>query len=252
MQINIDDYKKYMLTNENLTRIRNVGLSFTGNSTMDKRAKQEEKEKEKEKERVKEKERERKSKKVGNNFLFDDILFSCMINILNLNFDYELENRFKIEKDFKINAIAKLRDIKPKLKAMKLKLNCIENELLNEKKIGLKTLIALCLLYNKNLMYICKNKYFEIINDGESKMNIIIKDNNNFELLENYEGDKMQYYRENYFQVENIEKPLKAVSGYTKDELKTIYEKLQIKDVNIKFNKKEIYQKISENINFFF
>ena len=54
-------------------------------------------------------------------------------------------------------------------KAMKLKLNCIENELLNEKKIGLKTLIALCLLYNKNLMYICKNKYFEIINDEYRK-----------------------------------------------------------------------------------
>ena len=247
MQINIDDYKKYMLTNENLTRIRNIDLSFTGNSSMDKKAKSEEFKSEEFKER-----KSKRSEKVGNNFLFDDTLFSCMINILNLNFDYELENRFKIEKDFKINAIAKLREIKHKLKAMKLKLNCIENELLNEKKIGLKTLIALCLLYNKNLMYICKNKYFEIINDGESKMNIIIKDNNNFELLENYEGDKMQYYRENYFQIENIEKPLKAVSGYTKDELKTIYEKLQIKDANIKFNKKEIYQKISENINFFF
>ena len=178
MQINIDDYKKYMLTNENLTRIRNIDLSFTGNSSMDKKAKSEEFKSEEFKER-----KSKRSEKVGNNFLFDDTLFSCMINILNLNFDYELENRFKIEKDFKINAIAKLREIKHKLKAMKLKLNCIENELLNEKKIGLKTLIALCLLYNKNLMYICKNKYFEIINDGESKMNIIIKNNNNFELL---------------------------------------------------------------------
>tara|TARA_Y100000816_G_C26091664_1_gene576983 strand:+ start:714 stop:1430 length:717 start_codon:yes stop_codon:yes gene_type:complete len=238
MNLNLEDFKKYMLTNENLNKLRNIDF----NNKNDEKFPSDNK-----KDKVKDINKEKNS-----NFLFEDILFSCFFNILNENFDYELKNRFKLENEFKIDAISKLRDIKPKLKAIKLGLNSIENELLNEKKIGLKTLIALCLLYNKNLLYVCKNKYYEIINDNESKINLIVKENNNYELLENYENHIIQHYRDNYFQIENIEKPLKAISSYKKEELELICKKLQIRDTTNKSNKKEIYQKISENINLFF
>ena len=233
MSLNFEDFKKYMLTNENLIKLRNIDFNNKND--------------------------ESKKDKVKNNtlvktsnFIFEDILFSLFFNILNNNFDYQLKNRFKLENDFKIDAISKLRDIKPKLKAIKLGLNSIENELLNEKKISLKTLIALCLLYNKNLIYVCKNKYYQIINDNESKINIIVKENNNYELLENYENHTIKNYRDNYFQIENIEKPLKAISSYKREELELICKKLQIRDITNKSNKKDMYQKISENINLFF
>lgn len=238
MALNLEDFKKYMLNNENLIKLRNLDFNNKNHEKFPS-------------ENIKNKVKNNNIEK-SKNFLFEDILFSCFFNILNQNFDYELKNRFKLENEFKINAISKLRDIKPKLKAIKLGLNSIENELLNEKSISLKTLIALCLLYNKNLMYVCKNKYYEIVNDNENKINLIIKENNNYELLENYENHIIQHYRDNYFQIENIEKPLKALTSYKKEELELICKKLQIKDITNKSNKKEMYQKISENINLFF
>jgi len=238
MEVNSENLKKYMLLNEKLVTNINNDSNIINEIPIKNLDKKNEKKNEK--------------KKEISNLLFEDELFSYFIKILDIKFDFILENRFKFEKDFKIEAISKFREIKSKLKAMKLKLNCIENDLLNEKKISIKTLIALCLLYNKNLMYICKNKYYEIVNNSESVMNVIIKEDNNYKLLENDENINFDYYRENYYRIENIEKPLKAISGYTKDELKLIYEKLQIKDIDIRSNKKEVYQRISENINFFF
>ena len=67
-----------------------------------------------------------------------DTLFWCFYIILNGEHSYALDNSFKKEKEFKIECIEKLRKIKSELKAFKLRLNEIENELLNEKKITIK------------------------------------------------------------------------------------------------------------------
>ena len=58
----------------------------------------------------------------------------------------------------------------------------------------------------------------------------------------------INYYRENFWCIENISKPLKAITAYTKDELIIIVQKLEIKDISTKKTKKEMYEKIIQNI----
>ena len=162
--------------------------------------------------------------------------------------EYEIDNSFKREKEFKIESIEKLRSIKSELKALKLRLNAIENDLLNENKISIKSLVALCLLYKKNIMYVWNRKYFEIINNADEIINIIINDNGEDKISDDISSTKINYYKDNYWQIVNIEKPLKAATTYTKDELFNITQKLDIKEITIKKTKKEMYEKILEKL----
>ena len=187
-------------------------------------------------------------KKESNGSPFKDTLFWCFFTILKGDQEYELNHSFKREKEFKIESIEKMRTIKSELKAFKLRLNEIENELLNEKKITIKSLVALCLLYKINIMYVWNRKYFEITNNADEKMNIIINEKNEDKIADNISSTMINYYRENFWCIENISKPLKAITAYTKDELIIIVQKLEIKDISTKKTKKEMYEKIIQNI----
>ena len=57
-------------------------------------------------------------------------------------------------------------------------------------------------------------------------------------------NEKVNYYKENYLQIENIAKPLKAVTSYSKDELLIMAKKLDIKSIDGKKTKKDLYQMI--------
>ena len=156
-----------------------------------------------------------------------------------------MKNSFQTEKEFKINSIEKLREIKPQLKALKLKINDTENELLNSKKITIKGLVALCLLYKKNLFYVWNRKYYEMINDADQPINVIHCVNNDY--LYDVDDNKMEFYRENYWNVQNVDKPIKGMTGYSKEELLEIALKLDIQDMKKK-TKKEIYERILEKV----
>ena len=173
-----------------------------------------------------------------------DSLFWCFFIILKGEQEYEINHSFQREKEFKIESIEKLRAIKSELKAFKLRLTEIENELLYEKKITIKTLVALCLLHKTNIMYIWKRNYFEIINNPDKTLNIIMNEKGENIISEDTNPEKIQYYREKYWCIENINKPLKAITSYTRDELITIVDKLEIKDISAKKTKKEMYEKI--------
>ena len=59
---------------------------------------------------------------------------------------------------------------------------------------------------------------------------------------------KIEYYRNNYWNIINIDKPLKGITSYTKDNLFTIINKLDIRDMTLKNTKNELYQKILEKL----
>jgi hypothetical protein len=175
-----------------------------------------------------------------------DKLFWCFYKIKNEYWD-EKES-FKIEKEFKIECIEKLRKNKNELKPYKLTLHSIENDLLNERKISVKCLIALCVLHKINLLYIFDNKYYELSNDSlDNTKNIFVINNiNNNDSLLLIKKD-LDYYRNNFYCIDNINKPLKAISGYNVKELELIAKKLQIMESSIgNKNKKDLYQIISE------
>ena len=178
-----------------------------------------------------------------------DTLFWKFYIILYGEHEYEMNNSFKTEKEFKIACVEQLRFLKSELKAMKLRISEIEDELANQKKITKKGLVALCLLYKVNILYVWNRKYFEIINDNTKEVHVINNDGdgNNPKIVE-LTPIQIEVYRETYWCIENIEKPLKAVTSYSKDELMAIIVKLDAKDLTLKNTKKDMYQRILENL----
>ena len=234
--LRIEDYKKYMLTEDNINK--NYCNFLHNNENM--------KNYNKKNEKYNIKDNNFKEKMEYYIPYSNDRLFWCFYKIINEFWD-ENEN-FRIEKEFKIECIEKLRKNKNDLKPHKLTLSTIENDLLNERKISLKTLIALCILYKINLIYTFDNKYYELNNDTLDNTNNIylISNVNNKDSLSLMKKD-LDYYRNNYYCIENINRPLKAISGYTIKELELMAKKLQIMEADIKNkNKKDLYQKISE------
>ena len=229
--LQIEDYKKYMLTEDNINK--NYCNFLHNNENMKNYNKKNEKYN---------KDNFFREKKEYYVPYSNDKLFWCFYKIINESWD-ENEN-FRIEKEFKIDCIEKLRKNKNYLKPYKLTLSTIENDLLNERKITLKTLVALCILYKINLIYTFNNKYYELNNDSLDNTNDIylISNVNDKDSLLIIKKD-LDYYRNNYYCIENINKPLKAISGYTIKELELMAKKLQILEDDIK-NKKDLYQKI--------
>ena len=171
-----------------------------------------------------------------------DQLFWIIYKIVEGEEKYEFNCNFRTEKEFKIKCIEDLRLIKTKLKTFKLRLNEIEDQLLNHKKIGLEAFFALSLLFSLNIFYIWSNKYFEFNCSETSDIYIINNCNNNITIEDN--SNKIEFYRENLFYVENLNKPLKSITSYSKDDLLNIAKKLKIDNIATKITKKDIYEKI--------
>lgn len=244
----MEEYKKYMLINENIVKIQHLTNRENCNYQENLSTRQNYKNKDISKNVSKNLTKnltKNVSKNVNNNIIFDkdsDQLFWCFYIILYGEFQYEINNSFQTEKKFKIDSITSLKNIKSTLKNNRLRFTIIENELLNEKFLSIRSIIALSLLHNKNIMYISNNIYYEIINNSDDKLYMIYREGKNYKLNEN--SKDAQFYRENYFKIDNIDKPIKAITGYTKEELQLICKKLQINDIDNKSVKKDLYEKI--------
>jgi hypothetical protein len=181
--------------------------------------------------------------KMNNNI---DQLFWIIYKLVEGEEKYELNCNFRTEKDFKIKCIEDLRLIKSKLKTFKLRLNEVEDQLLNHKKINLEAFFALSLLFSLNIFYVWSNKFFEFNCSGTSKIYVINNCNNNISIEDN--SNKIDFYKENLFYIENLNKPLKSITSYSKDELLNIAKKLNIDNIATKITKKDIYEKILTKI----
>jgi len=181
-------------------------------------------------------------KKHKTNINNNDQLLWIIYKIVEGDYMYETNCNFKTEKDFKIKSIEKLRLIKQKLKTYKLGINRVEDQLLNSKKINMEAFFALSLLYNLNFFYVWNNKYFEFVCSDNSDIYIINNVNDNIIIEDN--NSKLEYYKENLFNIENLSKPLKSITSYTKDDLLVIAKKLGIDNIPSKITKKDIYEKI--------
>lgn len=208
--------EKYMLTNENIIKLLPNINSKNNNRQSNKQP----------------------LNKITNN---SDELFWTIYKIVEGEYKYETNCNFKTEKDFKIKCIEDLRLIKTKLKTYKLCLNRVEDQLLNHKKINLETFFALSLLFSLNIFYVWNNKFFEFNCNENTDIIVIYNNNNNITIIDN---SKIEFYRNNLFYVENLNKPLKSVTSYSKDELIDIAKKLNIENIPSKITKKDIYEKI--------
>jgi hypothetical protein len=151
-----------------------------------------------------------------------------------------------IERKIKIEYIERFRESKQVLKTYKTApLTHLENVLLNEKQIDIKTLIALCVIEGISFMYIYKNTYFEMNTDADesTQINAIVR----MDMPTKY-GYKIiqdaKPIRESFYKIDNMNKPLKSMSAYKLDELVMFCNKLGMTSGNDgkKTNKKCLYE----------
>jgi hypothetical protein len=193
------------------------------------------KNKNKQKDKNPEKERKKeKDAKIINNFFYptqNDSLFWCFYIIKNGITSYEIEPaNFVKEKTEKIKYIDMIRQDKKILKEHKIKpVSEIEDYLANKDKIDLKTFIALCILEKINIIIINKKTIFEITMNETNIVHIIHQqDYFRFNIELNVTEEGLTNYRNNYFKIHQIDKPLLSVSSYKLSELTDFCNKLLI------------------------
>ena len=172
-----------------------------------------------------------------------DQLFWCFYVILHGQIEYDmLTNFFTLEKETKYKWIEVFRGRKELFKPIKVSRNVVEDELANAKTITMASIKALCHLNDVNIFYIDEKKYYEIMTNSEKPIYLIEKVEGRFGLKQKIPIEKVEYYREHYWKLENLDKPLKAVSSYKASELKDICKRLHIESLNL--TKPKMYEKI--------
>ncbi len=195
-----------------------------------------------------------------------DMLFWIIYVMKNGLEEYDaLENiNIVTEKKLKIEYVELLRKKKTIIKGYKIApLSYIENQLVNEKKIDLKTFLALCVIEELNIIYAHKKTYFEFnkfVEDdnkfeeecAENKINVVVRTDEGGEAKYGYylnvNNTKINEYRDKYYKMENIDKPIKVFSSYKLGDLTELCNKLAIDTVNPLTNKKKTKQELYESI----
>jgi hypothetical protein len=181
-----------------------------------------------------------------------DKLFWCFFVLLNGMEDYELNksSSFEKEKSMKISAIETLKNYKDKLKSYKISFVDAQEDLVNNPIISTIGLQLLCMIYNMNILYVKNRIYYEIYNDYSKPLNVIINIDGHVYIPDNINENKINEYKNNYFKIENIYKPINSISSYSLVELQDIAIKLNI-PIELdkkKLLKKDLYENIVRNL----
>ena len=234
------DLDKYMLTTENVIRISNIKSTFT----FDKK--------------LLNKSTTITSKKepIKRSTIFypkqHDLLFWCFYIIYKGDEWYQqnINHIFRTEKDMKIRTIEILAEKKELMKTNKLKRIEVENELLNEKKITVKGLKALCLAYDVSICLVKGRVFYDFDFNEKNERGIIIQNDK----IGVCNDDTIPYYNKivgSHYKITNATKPINAISGYTLGELQDICIQLHlpiINNIGIKLNKKDLYMSIQSQL----
>ena len=184
-----------------------------------------------------------------------DKLFWCYFIAKNGMFEYEILNHstFVAEKRCKIELVEKIRNNKDILKIHKWKLTQLEENLVSNKAMSLKTFMACCLLDDLNIIV---KKNMCVYNQNYNKKtdpNIICLEDGGFSIYQYDDGKKIvaeRFLEENYI-IENINKAIYPIANYKIGELQEICGKLKInikKPDGKKFKKTELYEMIKSKI----
>jgi hypothetical protein len=179
-----------------------------------------------------------------------DTLFWCFYLMKHGDAKYEMLEHKNIltEKNIKIEYVEKIRKEKQTVKTYKFAtLTHIENNLANENQLDVKTFLTLCAIENLNILFVKNKTYYELLMNDSNELHTV-------HLLQNYKyGHEInpagaEQIKTTLYKLDNIDKPIKSMSGYKLSELVEICEKLAIdivnKDTNKSKNKKELYEAI--------
>ena len=240
---NIDSLSTYMLNLKNLNKIIKNGASYdnirkvSGKNTRSRTDMTATTNKE-------------ESSSKGDTFFPDvhDSLFWSFYIMKNGQEAYESLGKINIviERKIKIEYIERFREGKQVLKTYKTApLTYLENILLNEKQIDIKTLIALCVIEGISFIYIYKNTYYEMNIDADESTQIHAIVRMDMPTKYGYKIiNDVKPIRESFYKIDNMNKPLKSMSAYKLDELVVFCNKLGMTSDNDgkKASKKGLYE----------
>jgi hypothetical protein len=176
-----------------------------------------------------------------------DSLFWCFYVMKHGDTSYEMlkHRNFITEKKLKFEYIEQIRGNKEVIKTYKFAtLTHLENNLANDERIDMKTFLSLCVIENINVIYINKKTYFKLLMNDANSIHVI-------HYLDNYKfGHEQKIISDditrNLFQLDSIDKPIKAISAYKVQELIDICNKLSIestcKESGKTKSKKDLYE----------
>ena len=179
-----------------------------------------------------------------------DSLFWCFYIMKNGDAKYEMIEHKNIltEKKHKIEYVEKIRKEKQIVKTYKFAtLTHIENNLANENQLDIKTFLTLCAIENLNVLFVKNKTYFELLmNDSNELYIVYLLQNNKY----GYEINDInaQQIKTTLYKLDNIDKPIKSITGYKLLELVEICEKLAIDIVNKETNKNKCKKDLYESI----
>jgi len=187
-----------------------------------------------------------------------DQLFWIYYIFVNGFSKYEMldTSKFINEKAVKLECIELLRMNKAHLDSFKIKglKDTVEDDLVNSKKIDIKTFIALCIVSNLNVMFLHRRRYYEIACDPDNTDPIFVVHQFNsptakYAYEDNVGDEVVQKYRENNHLSHSITTPLKGVSSYKVGDLRDIRDKLKlVSDDTIHKTKAQLYKLLVDTI----
>lgn len=182
----------------------------------------------------------------------NDSLFWCLYIIKNglTNYSQLINRNLIIEKKFKIDYVERLRKEKQLIKQYKFDtMTNIENRLVNEVNIDINTFFTLCVLGNLNIFFIKNKTYYELNMNDSNRIYIIkfLSDKNKYGFEETTK-DNLDDFRNKYYKVDNMSKPIKSLSFYKTQDLIDICNKLEIETINTSNMKTKSKQELYEAI----
>jgi hypothetical protein len=187
-----------------------------------------------------------------------ETLFWCFYIIKNGDIKYETtQNKNELmARQIKITYVEKIRKEKKTVKIYKFDtISNIESNLVNDNFINPKTFLTLCAIENINVIYITKKTYFELLMNDTDEVFVVYEINNGgngkYNIKYGFElgnTESINNIKKTLYRVDNIDKPIKAISSYKTQELVEICNKLAIEIVNKDTNKtkpkKDLYEGI--------
>ena len=181
-----------------------------------------------------------------------DTLF-WILYIFENSFDsYEMIgiDKYSVEMKHKTKYVELIKKNKSIIKQYKIKISELESDLLYSKSINIKTFFILLVLNKINFVYYTDKLFFEHKSYGNDKTIIVYHDKKN-DVFNNIDDIDIENIKSTRLIIENISKPIRAISYYKADNIKNICKKLNIgimKNSTKMFTKKELYQKILREI----
>jgi hypothetical protein len=115
----------------------------------------------------------------------------------------------------------------------------------------METFVTLCFLEQINVMIVNKCSYYQLFDESDNCKNLfmVCKDPKTrrygYKLLDK---EEVENYRNKYYHIENIIKPIKAISAYKVDELIQICERLTVPVTNDATGKRKTKQDMYESL----